>query len=151
MPVVLEGETPLHIQLSEQERRVTGTALNDTLFAFIRRKAIIDAQLAELPHRESQMIMDGMDHDEIMAQLRQEAAVLSGQEEQMVMSFIKANMDNVLGPGIFMIVTSGLPFPMMTPEIEELVTLGTPSFLADRYVADFVRMARENMEKMNDQ
>ncbi len=149
MPVVLDGN-PLKITLNESERKVEGSELNDSLFSFIRRKTVLDRQLSELPRRESRMILDGMDHDEIIMQLNQEAAQMSAQEDELVMGFIKANMDNVLGPGVFMIVTSGLPYPMLNPRIEELITLGSPSFLADPYVKEYIRIARENMEKINE-
>lgn len=150
MPLVLNGATPLEISISENERKVTGTALNDTLYAFIRRKSVIDRALAEIPRRESQMIFEGYDHDEIVMQLSQEAGILQAKEDEMITRFIKDNMDNVLAPGVFMIVTSNFPYPMLNPQIEELVTLGTPTFLNDAYVQEFLRMARENMEKMNE-
>ncbi len=150
MPLVLNGATPLEISISENERKVTGTALNDTLYAFIRRKSVIDRALAEIPRRESQMIFEGYDHDEIVMQLSQEAGIQQAKEDEMITRFIKDNMDNVLAPGVFMIVTSNFPYPMLNPQIEELVTLGSPTFLNDAYVQEFLRMARENMEKMNE-
>lgn len=150
MPLVLNGATPLEISISENERKVTGTALNDTLYAFIRRKSVIDRALAEIPRRESQMIFEGYDHDEIVMQLSQEAGILQAKEDEMITRFIKDNMDNVLASGVFMIVTSNFPYPMLNPQIEELVTLGSPTFLNDAYVQEFLRMARENMEKMNE-
>ena len=149
MPVVIE-DCPLTITVNENERRVTGSALNDTLFAFIKRKTALDAQMADLPHRESRMILEGRDHDEIIAELNQEAAALQAQDERLVMGFIKANMDNVLGPGVFMIVTSNLPYPMLDPSLEELITLASPHFLADPYVREFVKKARENMERQEE-
>lgn len=147
MPVVIE-DCPLTITLNENERCVKGSELNDSLFAFIKRKTVLDMQLADLPHRESRMIFEGCDHDEILAELNKEAATLSMQEEKLVMGFIKQNMDNVLGPGVFMIVTSNMPYPILNPTLEELITLASPHFLADPYVKEFIRLARENMEKM---
>ena len=47
-----------------------------------------------------------------------------------------------------MMMTSALPYPVLTPAIEELVTLGSESFRNNAYVQDYLRMARENMEKM---
>lgn len=150
LPMVVNRTEPLTITLTENERRVEGSALNDTLYAFIKRKNVIDQQMAELPRRESQMILDGVDHDEILRQLSQEATLLSARENEMVMRFIKDNMDNILAPGVFMIVTSNLPYPILNPQIEELVTLGSPTFLNDAYVAEYLEMARENMEKINE-
>jgi hypothetical protein len=149
MPVVLDGGT-VTISLGEDENRVSGTALNDSLYAFIRQKREIDAQLSELPHRESQMILEGLDHDEILAQLNSEAAVLGAQSDALVTKFIKAHMNDILGPGVFMIATSSFPYPYLTPQIEEIITLASDEFKANAYVQDFVRMARENAEKESD-
>ena len=150
MPVVLDNH-PLTVTLNENERRVVGSELNDSLCAFIRRKTSIDRQLAELPRRESRMILEGMDHDEILMQLNREASLLSDENAALVTRFIKSNMDNVLGPGVFMVVTSGFPYPVLNPQIEELITLASPFFLNDAYVREYVRIARENMERMSEE
>lgn len=149
MPIVLDGSA-LTIRLDEAERKVTGSELNDTLFAFIARKTALDVQLAELPRRESRMILDGMDHDEIVRLLSQEAAILNEQEEALVMQFMKDNMHNCLAPGVFMILTSNFPYPVLNPQIEELLTLGSPQFVNNAYVKEYVRMAKENMEKLSE-
>ena len=148
-PIVID-ETPLTITLTETERRVTGSELNDTLYAFIREKADLDEQMQALPRRESQMILEGLDHTDIIAQLNQEAAQLSARNDQLVTAFIKAHMDDPLGPGVFMIATSNYPYPVLTPQIEELITLASPYFRSHAYVQEYVRMAKENMEKMNE-
>lgn len=150
MPIALDGSS-LNIRLDAAERKVTGSELNDTLFAFIARKTALDLQVAELPRRESRMILDGMDHSDIIRQLSEEAAVLQQQEDALVTKFIKDNMHNCLAPGVFMIVTSNFPYPLMNPQIEELIALASPSFLNDAYVKDYIRMAKENMEKLNEQ
>ena len=149
MPVARDGSA-LTVKLDAAERKVTGSALNDTLFAFIARKAELDARVAELPRRESRMILDGMDHDEILRLLNTEAVVLSEQENALVSKFIKDNMHNCLGPGVFMIVTSNFPYPILNPQIEELIALGSPSFLNNDYVKEYIRLARENMDKLNE-
>ncbi len=149
MPVVLDG-SPVEIIITDSDHRATGSELNDTLYSFIRRKRVIDEQLAQLPHRESQMILEGKDHDEILAQLNSEAAELGAQNDALVTSFIKEHMDDVLGPGVFMIATSGLPYPYMTPQIEEMITFASDYFKNNAYVRDWVRMARENAEKMSE-
>ena len=149
MPVVLDG-SPLEIRLDVADRKVTGSELNDSLFAFIARKTALDVQLAELPGRESRMILDGMDHREIVRLLSDEAAILNSQEDALVSKFIKDNMHNCLAPGVFMIVTSNFPYPVMNPSIEEIIALGSPQFLNNAYVKDYIRMAKENMEKIRE-
>lgn len=150
MPIVLDGSA-LTVTLNAADRRVTGSELNDSLFAFIARKTVLDTQLEELPRRESRMILDGMDHREILRILSDEAAIIQSQEDALVTQFIKDNMLNCLAPGVFMVVTSNFPYPILNPQIEELLALGSPRFLNDPYVKEYARMARENMEKMQEQ
>ena len=147
MPIVIE-QGDIVLKIDELTQVVTGSPLNDTLYNFIQRKTQIDNQLAELPRREGRMVMDGMEHEEVLARLRAEAQRLNFQSDQLVTSFIKKNYTNVLGPGVFMIMTSELAYPILTPQIEEL-TLGAPSyFLNHPYVKEYLRVAQENMEKL---
>lgn len=148
MPVVLEtGEVVM--TLSEMGQSATGTPLNDSLNAFITRKVQLDAQLAELPRKESQLIMDGMDHDEIMRMLNVQYQQLAVQNDQLVTRFITSNYNNVLGPGIFMILTSGFQYPILNPQIDEILSQATPYFKNHPYVREYVKAANENMEKIH--
>jgi hypothetical protein len=146
MPLVLEdGEVKVNI--GETQQSATGTPLNDTLSGFIQRKTQLDAQMAELPHLESQMIMDGTDYDEIMYELGKQSQQLAAENDQLITRFIRANYNNVLGPGIFMILTSSLPYPVLTPQIEEILTHATPYFLGHPYVKKYIKMAEERLNK----
>lgn len=148
MPVVLEtGEVQMN--LSEMGQSATGTPLNDSLNAFITRKVQLDAQLAELPHKESQLIMDGMDHDEIMRMLNLQYQQLAAQNDELVTRFITSNYNNVLGPGIFMILTSAFQYPILNPQIDEILSQATPYFKNHPYVREYVKAANENMEKIH--
>ncbi len=147
MPLVL-GAEQLSIHISAANQYVTGSALNDTLYSFIRRKNRLDNAMAELPRKESQMIMDGVDEDIIMVRLNDEAARLAVQHDRLVTNFITSNFDNVLGAGVFMILTSGYPYPVMTPQIEEIMSKATPYFKNDVYVRNYIKAAEENMEQM---
>lgn len=147
MPLVLE-EGSVEMSINEAQQSATGTPLNDSLSAFIQRKAQIDARMAELPHLESQMVMNGTDYDEIMYELRRQSDALVEENDRLVTRFIRGNYNNVLGPGIFMILTSSLPYPVMTPQIEEIITHATPYFLSDPYVKDYIKTAKENQKKL---
>ena len=150
MPIVLEGGQ-VALKIDEVAQSVSGTPLNDSLYSFIRRKTQLDNQLAELPRKEGRLVMDGMEHDEVVIRLRQEAQRLSFESDQLVSSFIRHNYTNVLGPGVFMIMTSELAYPVLTPQIEELL-VGAPSyFLNHPYVKEYLRVANENMEKLQQQ
>ncbi|MCD8318602.1 MAG: DUF4369 domain-containing protein [Paraprevotella sp.] len=147
MPFVL-GPEDLSIQISTARQYVTGSALNDTLYSFIRRKSRLDNQLAELPHKESQMIMDGVDENVIMVRLNDEASRLAAQNDRLVTNFITSNFDNVLGSGVFMILTSSYPYPVLTPQIEEIMSKATPYFKNNIYVSYYMKAAKENMDQM---
>ncbi len=148
MPLVLETGEVL-MKLDEMNQSATGTPLNDSLNSFILKKVQLDARLAELPHRESQMIMDGMDHEEILRELNKESAMLAAENDRLVTHFITRNYNNVLGPGIFMIMTSSLKFPILNPQIDEILSQATPYFRNHPYVKEYVKAANENMEKIH--
>lgn len=146
MPIVLEeGEVKLNI--GENQQTATGTPLNDTLSGFIQRKTQLDARMAELPHLESRMIMDGTDYDEVMYELGRQSQQLAAENDQLITRFIRANYNNVLGPGVFMILTSNLPHPILTPQIEEILTHATPYFLGHPYVKKYIKEAKESEEE----
>ena len=142
MPIVLEeGEVKLNI--GETQQTATGTPLNDTLSGFIQRKTQLDARMAELPHIESQMIMDGTDYDDIMYELGKQSKQIAAENDRLITRFIRANYNNVLGPGIFMILTSNLPYPILTPQIEEILTDAPPYFLGHPYVKKYIEEAKK--------
>lgn len=150
MPLVIE-QGQVNMKIDETIQSATGTPLNDTLSNFILRKTQLDAQLAELPRKQTQMIMAGMDIDDISEELNREAAGLAEQNDRLVTRFIIANSNNVLGPGVFMILTSGFRFPVLNPQIEEITTHATPYFMNHPYVREYLKAAEANMEKIREQ
>ncbi|MCD7721586.1 MAG: DUF4369 domain-containing protein [Prevotellaceae bacterium] len=150
LPVVLEnGE--VRVRIDDISQQMSGSPLNDSLYSFIQKKTQIDNQMAELSQKEGRMVMDGMDFDEVVASLNAEYLMLSKQNDELITGFIKRNYNNVLGPGIFMIMTSNYTYPIMTPQIEEILTTATPYFKNHPYVSTYVKMAEENMEKLREQ
>lgn len=149
MPLVLEDESSLQIHIDKAQQYVTGSALNDSLYSFIRAKSRLDNQIAELPHKESRMIMDGVDEDIIMLRLNDEAQQLAAEQDRLVTHFITSNFDNVLGSGVFMILTSSLPYPVLTPQIEEILVKATPYFKNNPYVRRYIEAAQQNMKLDN--
>ena len=94
------------------------------------------------------MIMDGVEENLRMVRLNDEANRLLHLSDRLVTNFITSNFDNVLGPGVFMIMTSSFPYPVMTPQIEEIMTKATPYFKSDLYVRNYLKAAKENMQQM---
>ena len=145
MPIVLE-EGEVKLSINETQQSATGTPLNDTLSGFIQRKTQLDARMAELPHLQSQMIMDGTDYDEIMYELGRQSQQIVEENDELIIRFIRANYNNVLGPGIFMILTSSLPYPILNPQIEEIITNAPPYFLGHPYVRKYIEEAKKREE-----
>ncbi len=147
MPIVIEN-LPLQLKLNEVAQEIEGSELNDSLCQFIHRKSQIDNLMAELPRKEGRMVMDGMDIDEVAQILNVEYLQLQEQSDRMVIDFIKSNYHNVLGPGIFMILTSSMPVPVMTPGIEEIMATAPESFKQTPYVKEYLKRAEKNSNQL---
>ena len=146
MPIVLEqGEISIRIDNAKQS--VAGTPLNDRLYEFIDFHTQLQNELNELQHKENQMLLEGIDELTARQQTLGEANVIAQREDSLVTHFIIENFDNVLGPGVFMMLTSGYPYPVLTPQIEEIMSKATASFKNDPYVKDYYRIAQENQAR----
>lgn len=148
MPVVLEkGEIVVKIDPARQ--MVGGTPMNDSLYKFIDKHNQLTNQMNELSHKQSQMLLEGLDEGTIDRQLSAEAARIAQEEDHLVMKFIEANFDNVLGPGVFMMITSQYRYPILTPQIEDIMSKATQKFKDDPYVKDYYETAQENEKRMS--
>ncbi len=147
MPIVLEkGE--IIVRIDDSSRKVSGTPLNEQLYTFIDQHNQLSNRMNELGHRESQMLLNGIDEQEIASQLSVEAELIAMEEDSLVTNFIIANFDNVLGPGVFMMLTAGFQYPMLTPQIEHIMTQATDKFKNDPYVKEYYKTANEIQAKM---
>lgn len=147
MPVVLE-EGEIVIKIDNASQKVGGTPLNEKLYDFIDKHSQLDNRMNELAHKQSQMMLEGIDEDEINQKLSIEAEKIAKEEDQLVTSFIIENFDNVLGPGVFMMITSGYQYPILTPQIEDIMSKATEKFKNDPYVSDYYKTATENEARM---
>ena len=148
MPVVLE-EGEIKVRIDNASQSVTGTPLNDSLYKFIDKHNQLSNRMNELSHRQSQMLLDGIDEATIDSQLSAEAAQIAAEEDRLVTDFIVSNFDNVLGPGVFMMITSQYRYPILTPQIEHIMSKATQRFKDDSYVKDYYQTAQENEARMN--
>ena len=147
MPLVVE-QGDISIRIDDAQQKVSGTPLNELLYDFLDKHQQLDNQLVELGHRESQMLLDGIDENDIAEQLSVEAQAIARQTDSLETHFIIDNFDNVLGPGIFMMITSSYKYPILTPQIEELMSKATDTFKADPYVSEYYRVANEIHQQM---
>ncbi len=150
LPVVLE-EGEVSLNLTEALQTPSGTPYNDSLEVFIKKKAQLESEMDELARKESRMVMDGMEYDSIVVQLNAEAESINRRSDELITKFISRNYDNVLGAGVFMMLTSNFPYPVLNTQIETVLGMGTPYFLENPYVKEYVKIAKENMEKMREE
>lgn len=148
MPMVLE-EGVINLTIDEYKRNVTGSPLNDTLYNFIRIKNKLDNEMDALLKLESKLIIDGVDEEEREHILYSKTQSLIEANDKLVTSFIIRNSDNVLGPAVFMFMTSALPFPQLDPQIEEIMFRAKPYFKNNPYVKSYIEAAKQNMEKIH--
>ncbi len=148
MPVVLESGD-ISIKIDNAQQTVSGTPLNDKLFKFFNKWNQLKNQQTELVHKHDQAIMNGSDMNIVNEQLNNEAIRISKQEDELITGFVTENFDNVLGPGVFFILTAGNVYPELTPWIEDIMSKATDNFKNNPYVKDYYQKARENEQIMN--
>lgn len=148
MPLVLEEGT-ITIQLNNTKQNCTGTELNDKLFAFLEKYNALQNQYGDLLHQESQAIMDGDDLDAVHVKLNADAARIASDEDKLITGFICDNFDNVLGPGVFIMITSSYEYPVLNSWIEYIMSKATETFKLHPYVKDYMDAAQRNQNIMN--
>lgn len=148
IPFVLE-DGAIELTLDETHQNVTGTPLNDTLYSFIHQKLKIDMEMENLPRMESKLVMDGVEEDVRNNILYNEEQRLMMENDKLMTSFIIRNSDNVLGPGVFMILTTSYPYPQITPQINEIMFRSKPFLKSMPCVQGYMKAARENMERIH--
>ena len=82
-------------------------------------------------------------------QLAAEAASIDQKLDDLVTGFITENFDNVLGPGIFMMMTSSFQYPELTPWIEDIMSKATDNFKNDPYVKEYMEAAQKIQNMQN--
>lgn len=145
--VLEEGD--INIKINNTQQVVSGTPLNDKLFKFFNAYNQLKSQQAELVHRHDLAIMNGSNMAVVNEQLNAEAARLSQREDHLVTNFVTENFDNVLGPGVFFMMTIGNQYPELTPWIEDIMSKATSRFKSNPYVKDYYQKAQENEQIMN--
>ncbi len=140
LPLVLENGD-ITIQITQTQQMVSGTPLNDKLFTFIRSYDQLQNQQVELIHKHDRAIMDGSDMELVGRQLNEEYVQINEKLDKLITSFIVENFDNVLGPGVFMMVTNSYPYPMFSPWIDDVMSKATPTFKNNSYVKWYVETA----------
>ena len=118
MPIVLESGK-IKVTISNTDLKAAGTSLNAALYDFIDKRNALEESIGELEQKETRMVME---------------------------TFISDNYENVLGPSVFMMLCSSLPYPIMTPQIDDIIKDAPYSFKSNKLVREFLSKAKENMK-----
>ena len=145
MPIVLESGK-IKVTISNTDLKAAGTSLNAALYDFIDKRNALEESIGELEQKETRMVMEGNDLEEIHAQLMVEGDSLMTAMNQYVKTFISDNYENVLGPSVFMMMCSTLPYPIMTPQIEDIMRTAPLTFKQNQLIKEFLSKAKENMQ-----
>lgn len=140
MPVVVERGN-INILIESTKQKVSGTVLNDRLYEFLEKHDRLTNQMNELDHRYGQMLLDGIDEAEIDKTLTAESQVIIQQEDSLVTDFVTSNFDNVLGPFVFVRMSSSIP------QIEHILSKAPDSFKNLKAVDDFYKFVTGEGQK----
>ena len=147
MPLVIESGK-IEIQIDNARINVEGTPLNDCFYEFINKKTSLDDRAYEVEREESRMIMDGEDLETIHSEIDRKRRILSEEMNELAKAFIQANYENVLGPGVFIMLCNSMPYPILTPMMKEVVDNAPASFLNHPIVKQLWVIAEDNRQRM---
>ena len=143
MPLVLE-DGKIEVSISNTQLAAKGTLLNDRLYEFIEKRNAL--QIEELDRKEARMVLDGANLEDVHKELAKEGEALVEEMNNYVKQFIIDNNENVLGPSVFMMMCSTLPYPVMTPQIEDIMRTAPLAFKQNQLIKEFLSKAKENMQ-----
>jgi len=146
LPIVLEGGE-IHVTSENQTLKVDGTELNEKLYKFLASRDSLIMILTDLPRRESEMILDGYDHDYILRTLGEAEAEVRLAMDKLETSFIISNFDNVLGVSWFMELCNEtyqrFGYANTTPQIDEIYGMAPEDFRQNPHVQKYMKMCED--------
>ena len=146
MPLIIEPGK-IDVVISDLMLNVSGAPLNDSLYAFIAEKYKLDLRAVELERIEPQMIMNGYASDVIEAYVDSMYTRLGNDMRSLVLGFIRENYDNVLSLCGFSMLCNGLPRPLITPLMQEVIDDAPKEFLSHPSISEYLRLVHEDTER----
>ncbi len=137
MPVILE-HGDINIKINDAQSSISGTPLNDKLYGFLKSFDQIMNDAQALTSQHSQYIMNGMSEEDANRRVAAASDKIDQRVDELVMKYVCENFDNVLGPGIFLMVAQSLyPQPVLTPWVEDVMSKATPAFKNNPFIKDY--------------
>ena len=141
LPLVLE-DGDINVRINKARTEWGGTPLNDRLYRFMKSLDSLNLQLQDLEHEYNIAFMDGEDMNEVIPRLSRANQLINMSIDTLVTQSIADNFDNILGPGLFMIVTQQQRYPEMSPWVVEIMSKATDAFKNDPYVREYLDNAK---------
>lgn len=149
LPVVLE-DGDIQVKIDNTQETVTGTPLNDKLTKFRQQFTRLMNESNDLVHQHDQAIMNGRNMDVVNSRLAAKDADINRRMDKLVTNFVTDNMDNVLGPYIFITVCMNkYNVPMLDAWVEDIMSRATDKFKNNPQVKEYYEAAQENQNIMN--
>lgn len=148
MPLILESGN-INVNVDDLGVNVTGTALNENLFAFLKEHDKLRGEIEDLSNLPIQAILNGESEEDAWKEAARMEVMLNSRLDSLVTTTISDNFENVLAPTVFFIVTMSDPYPMQSPWIDYIMSKATDNFKQDPYVKIYCEKAKENMSIMN--
>ena len=140
----------IQVKIDNSQETVTGTPLNDKLTKFRQQFTRLMNESNDLVHQHDQAIMNGRNMDAVNARLAAKDADINRRVDKLVTTFVTDNMDNVLGPYIFInVCMNRYNVPMLDAWVEDIMSKATDKFKNDPQVKEYYEAAQENQNIMN--
>ena len=149
MPLVLENGK-VKVSIAPGSFQASGTPLNDKLYDFIERRNALEQAIEELERKEARMVLDGANIDDIHEELASQGEKKMKEMDDYVRQFIVDNYENVLGPSVFMMMCSTMPYPLMTDRVKDIMRTAPVTFKNNPLVKDFLEKAQENTKLLEE-
>ena len=149
MPLVLENGK-VKVSIAPGSFTAQGTPLNDKLYDFIEQRNELERSIEELERKEARMILDGANIDDIHDDLASLGKEKQEEMDEYIRQFIADNYENVLGPSVFMMLCSTMPYPLMTDQVKDIMRTAPATFKQNPLVRDFLDKAQENMKLLEE-
>lgn len=137
MPVVLE-DGHINIDISFEKMTVTGTPLNEQLYAFFEQKRDLDKRIGDMDRRIAQLVMDGCSVDAARAAVRSDCDGLFSDYDSMIETFITSNFDNVLSKCIFLMLYGNNDSPKCYKTMKDILDKAPDDFREDVMIREFM-------------
>ncbi|MGL5957897.1 MAG: DUF4369 domain-containing protein [Phocaeicola sp.] len=141
MPIVLEKGN-IVLSIDNVKFSVSGTPLNDILYAYIEKRTAIENELHELKQKESRMILEGESQTIIDMEVNQVRYYIMQERTALNKHFIQDNYTNLLGPSLFLMICDGYEKPILTRFLSQILNEAPTSFREHPQIKSYVKRAR---------